>query len=81
MTDYYVTYQETNPSSILDTYYQEGSPGPEEGLAVYVTGGFHPVSPGETYNDRYLIIRKLGFGSTSTVWLGDDKQYTPTLHS
>ena len=78
---YYVSYQETNASSMLIADDEEGSPGPEEGLPVYVAGGFHPGSPGETYHDRYQIIGKLGYGYTSTVWLAADKQYTPTLEN
>ncbi|CAM6031476.1 unnamed protein product [Sphagnum compactum] len=36
----------------------------------YRRGGYHPVDIGETYCDgRYLILRKLGWGHFSTVWL------------
>ena len=74
MTDYYVTYQETNPSSRLNATDEEDFNTIEEGLSVYASGGFHPVCPGEVYHDRYQIIRKLGFGKTSTVWLAEDKR-------
>lgn len=45
----------------------------EEDSEDYVKGGYHPVSVGETYNNgRYVIIRKLGWGHFSTVWLSRD---------
>jgi serine/threonine-protein kinase SRPK3 len=75
MADYYVTYQETNPSSRLNATDEEGFDSIEEGLSVYVSGGFHPVGPGQVYHERYQIIRKLGFGKNSTVWLAEDKRY------
>ncbi|KAF4967840.1 hypothetical protein FSARC_4675 [Fusarium sarcochroum] len=43
-----------------------------ENLEQYRLGGFHPVSLGETINDRYLILNKLGHGGYSTVWLSWD---------
>ena len=41
-------------------------------LRFIVRGGCYPVSPGEISVDRYKVIRKLGFGTTSTVWLAED---------
>lgn len=38
---------------------------PEE----YRQGGYHPVVVGDLYNDRYRVVRKLGWGYFSTVWL------------
>lgn len=35
----------------------------------YRPGGYHPVSIGDLYNDRYRIVYKLGWGYFSTVWL------------
>ncbi|UNI15945.1 Non-specific serine/threonine protein kinase [Purpureocillium takamizusanense] len=46
----------------------------EEPIAKYRPGGFHPVCPGQLYNDRYLARRKLGSGAYSTVWLVQDMQ-------
>ncbi|MCJ1464513.1 hypothetical protein MMC07_003126 [Pseudocyphellaria aurata] len=40
---------------------------------VYVVGGFHPVHLGDMYEDRYRVIRKLGHGLYSTVWLAKDE--------
>ncbi|KAK4144217.1 kinase-like domain-containing protein [Dichotomopilus funicola] len=38
----------------------------------YHPGGYHPVVLGDTLQDRYRIIRKLGYGSFSTAWLAVD---------
>ncbi|KAF9471817.1 kinase-like protein [Pholiota conissans] len=40
----------------------------------YEPGGYHLLRPGEVYNQRYEVIRKLGWGSYSTVWLVKDKR-------
>jgi hypothetical protein len=42
----------------------------EEKLSDYEAGGYHPVRIGDIYgpNDRYEIVRKLGWGHFSTVW-------------
>lgn len=39
-----------------------------------ITGGYHPVEIGDVYNGHYVIIRKLGWGHFSTVWLAKDKK-------
>jgi serine/threonine protein kinase len=44
----------------------------EEGRDAYRPGGFHPVYMGDVYNDRYQILRKIGYGQYSTVWLVKD---------
>ncbi|GAA5859451.1 hypothetical protein JCM8547_006830 [Rhodosporidiobolus lusitaniae] len=43
----------------------------EEKLSDYEAGGYHPVRIGDIYgpNDRYVIVRKLGWGHFSTVWV------------
>jgi serine/threonine-protein kinase SRPK3 len=47
----------------------------EENLKTYRKGGFHPVRLGDTFDEgRYAVIRKLGFGVYSTVWLCTDNQ-------
>lgn len=44
-----------------------------ERLEQYGPGGLHPVHLGDKLqNGRYLIIRKLGHGAFSTVWLARD---------
>ncbi|KAF3042457.1 serine/threonine protein kinase, CMGC group [Didymella heteroderae] len=45
----------------------------EEDSEDYCKGGYHPVQVGEEYKDgRYTIVRKLGWGHFSTVWLSRD---------
>lgn len=45
----------------------------EESLDDYCPGGYHPVKIGEKFNNgRYVIVRKLGWGHFSTVWLARD---------
>jgi serine/threonine-protein kinase SRPK3 len=45
----------------------------EEDSEDYCKGGYHPVHVGETYNNgRYIVVRKLGWGHFSTVWLSRD---------
>jgi serine/threonine-protein kinase SRPK3 len=42
-------------------------------VADYCKGGYHPVQVGEQYKDgKYTVIRKLGWGHFSTVWLSRD---------
>ncbi|XP_055333542.1 uncharacterized protein LOC129585051 [Paramacrobiotus metropolitanus] len=35
----------------------------------YRKGGYHPVKIGDYFNNRYHVVRKLGWGHFSTVWL------------
>lgn len=45
----------------------------EEDSEDYCKGGYHPVAVGESYNNgRYVVVRKLGWGHFSTVWLSRD---------
>ena len=47
----------------------------EEDSEDYCKGGYHPVHVGEQYKDgRYTVIRKLGWGHFSTVWLSRDNE-------
>lgn len=46
----------------------------EEGIGRYCAGGFHPVRLGEVYGSKYQVLRKLGYGQYSTVWLVKDKE-------
>lgn len=47
----------------------------EEDLEDYCKGGYHPVQPGQVYKDgRYTVVRKLGWGHFSTVWLARDNE-------
>ncbi|KAK3845983.1 MAG: kinase-like domain-containing protein [Linnemannia gamsii] len=45
----------------------------EEDLSDYTRDGYHHVSVGDLFQDgRYLVLRKLGWGHFSTVWLAKD---------
>ncbi|KAL9081900.1 MAG: hypothetical protein Q9159_006925 [Coniocarpon cinnabarinum] len=45
----------------------------EEDSEDYCKGGYHPVHVGEQYKDgKYTVVRKLGWGHFSTVWLSRD---------
>uniref|UniRef100_A0A665TZF9 non-specific serine/threonine protein kinase n=1 Tax=Echeneis naucrates TaxID=173247 RepID=A0A665TZF9_ECHNA len=41
---------------------------------VCVPGGYYPVKIGDLFNGRYHVVRKLGWGHFSTVWLCWDLQ-------
>ena len=45
-----------------------GEESEDEGSEFYRPGGYHPVHINETYNGRYVVVRKLGWGHYSTVW-------------
>ncbi|KAF7322174.1 Protein kinase [Mycena kentingensis (nom. inval.)] len=46
-----------------------------ESISDYHPGGFHPTHLGDTFCDgRYTVVHKLGYGSSSTVWLVSDSQ-------
>ncbi|KAG6156530.1 hypothetical protein E4U11_005606 [Claviceps purpurea] len=44
----------------------------EETLPNYATSQYYPVAIGEIFRARYQVVGKLGFGTTSTVWLARD---------
>jgi len=48
----------------------------EETIPLYVADRYYPVRIGEVFNSRYQVVGKLGYGTTSTVWLCRDLQYT-----
>lgn len=48
----------------------------EEDWEDYVKGGYHPVKLGDAFSDgRYIVVRKLGWGHFSTVWLAKDTKF------
>ncbi|EWZ29539.1 CMGC/SRPK protein kinase [Fusarium oxysporum Fo47] len=43
---------------------------------AYHPGGYHPVHLGDVIEERYHIMRKVGWGQYSTVWLAVDMKLT-----
>lgn len=41
----------------------------QEDAGDYCRGGYHPVRIGDLFHFRYHVVRKLGWGHFSTVWL------------
>ncbi|KAK9258479.1 kinase-like domain-containing protein [Lipomyces tetrasporus] len=41
----------------------------EETMPEYKSEHFYPVRLGEVFNDRFQTLAKLGYGSSSTIWL------------
>ncbi|CAG7917644.1 unnamed protein product [Penicillium olsonii] len=62
----------TNPNFVR---IPEGHKIEEETLRDYVASEYYPTRIGEVIKDRYQIIGKLGFGSTSIVWLARDMDF------
>lgn len=69
----------TPPAELLldDQFWRfEDTGAPCEWAEEYRPGGFHPVNLGDTFRDgKYKILRKLGDGSYSTVWLAINTGY------
>lgn len=65
---------EKPPLKLVDVPLQPFNEGDcEEGLEQYRKGGYHPVCIGEKYKDgKYTVLRKLGYGASSTVWMVQD---------
>jgi len=47
----------------------------EESIPNYKAQRYYPVRIREVFNKRYQVIGKLGYGSSSTVWLCRDLRY------
>jgi hypothetical protein len=46
----------------------------EERIPGYDPKRFLPVNPGDLLNNRYETVAKVGWGTSSTVWLARDTQ-------
>ncbi|KND88080.1 Serine/threonine-protein kinase SRPK [Tolypocladium ophioglossoides CBS 100239] len=44
----------------------------EERLSFYMREEYYPILIGEVLQDRYQVVAKLGYGTSSTVWLSHD---------
>ncbi len=50
----------------------------EESIEDYCEGGYHPVTIGESFkHNSYQVVRKLGWGHFSTVWLATQTKPVP----
>jgi serine/threonine-protein kinase SRPK3 len=47
----------------------------KESTKDYRPGGYHPIEIGDLFNNRYLVVQKLGWGHFSTVWLCLDRSH------
>ncbi|XP_069501483.1 SRSF protein kinase 3 isoform X2 [Ambystoma mexicanum] len=65
----------TPPTPVLPETGLLGSDDEEqEDPSDYCVGGYYPVKIGDLFNGRYHVVRKLGWGHFSTVWLCWDIQ-------
>ncbi|KAH8648573.1 kinase-like domain-containing protein [Xylariales sp. PMI_506] len=74
--------RQSQPSPTMNHHTPTSSSGPEdaadntadeEDSEDYCKGGYHPVQIGEKFKDgKYTVVRKLGWGHFSTVWLSRD---------
>lgn len=65
---------EYNVTALPKGSHSTGKKDKEEGGEHYHKGGFHPVHLGEIYNGKYKVLRKLGYGRYSTVWLVKEEE-------
>ncbi|XP_023168201.2 SRSF protein kinase 1 isoform X2 [Drosophila hydei] len=64
------TTDEVYPDSPDSSLY--GSDEEQEDASQYCRGGYHPVVIGDIFDNRFRVVRKLGWGHFSTVWLCRD---------
>lgn len=57
--EYHSDIEQRSSSTIMNDEQED----PED----YTLGGYHPVSVGDLFMNRYVIIQKLGWGHFSTV--------------
>ncbi|KAJ3065693.1 serine/threonine protein kinase, CMGC group [Quaeritorhiza haematococci] len=70
-SDEEVAYSDSSSVSSVSDFSEE-----EEDAEDYCKGGYHPVQIGDTFNEgRYTVLRKLGWGHFSTVWLAQDHTF------
>lgn len=47
----------------------------EQSLPFYHQKRYYPVEIDQTFDNRYRIIAKIGYGAYSTVWLAWDERF------
>lgn len=76
----YVSEPRTSTIAAVDVFHESpdsslyGSDEEQEDASQYCRGGYHPVMIGDVFDNRYRVIRKLGWGHFSTVWLCCDTE-------
>lgn len=68
-------------STAVATQLDIQEPVEEEKTPYYHPARFYPAQLGEILNGRYQLATKLGYGSSSTVWLARDLNQLVTLDS
>jgi len=78
-TSWYLKYLQEHRKeeiSIQEEYEEPESDDEEqEDPADYTPGGYHSVHIGDVYKKQYQVVRKLGWGHFSTVWLAWDVKF------
>ena len=59
-------------SAAVPALLDKSQPLEEEKTPYYDPNRFYPARLGEILNDRYQLATKLGYGTSSTVWLARD---------
>lgn len=65
------SFSTVRPSEVLD----------EERFEKFQQGQYYPAHVGDVICSRYQIVGKLGFGTTSTVWLARDLELSWDISS
>ena len=51
----------------------------EEKFEWYSPTRFYPARIGQVFESRYQVVSKVGYGTSSTVWLGRDLVFVPII--
>ncbi|CRL07600.1 CLUMA_CG020565, isoform A [Clunio marinus] len=62
-----IIYADSPDSSLYGSEDEE-----QEDVSQYRRGGYHPIHLGDVLHSRYRVVRKVGWGHFSTVWLCRD---------
>lgn len=59
-----------NPEDLQEnSVYENRDDNTQEDVEDYCFGGYMPVKHNDVLADKYVVLRKLGYGHFSTVWL------------
>lgn len=71
-------FSDEDPADDIGGNFYSSEEEEQESKEDYRKGGYHPVKIGDLFLQRYHVIRKIGWGHFSTVWLCfdfEDKRY------